>query len=507
MKATRLDLWHDRIFKNQTYALLIACIVFAPLLFINVRNSIDWGDDNVQYIHQAKNIVEGIPQSQTGYIYNKNYPIGGPRAYPVGFPLLLAPAYALAGYNLYAFTFVVAFISFILALLMILFFMRYVRAFSAIVLTALFFYNPPVLMFKAEVVSDLPFGLFLVASTLLYTAPGRRTYGQSVLIALLIGMLISIKSVGLFFPVAILADTARIALLRMRGKQTAGSGLDVLPRFIMVAGGVAFYAILNLVIFRMPSGGGISDYLNIFNLGQLSDTVLQNMTKYVEVMRFIFVPQVEEYQAFALAAGSICLTLLFFGMVRRIIQGIDFVDILALCYLAVFLVYPYNAGAFRFIMPAGFLVLYYMALGLHSFNPGIPVNGLTKAIVAGGLMLILFLPGLKNIVASQRSILPGPQENAPQEAFAWIKANTPTDAVIAFDKSRAMAFYTDRHGFSTPKGQDIAPMHVDFINANVTYFLESKSLSDESFKLYIRLNQNRLERIWGNEEFDLYKLR
>jgi len=507
MTPTRLDQWHDRIFKNQTYSLLIACIVFAPLLYINVRNSIDWGDDNTQYIHQAINIVEGIPQSQTGYIYNDNYPVGGPRAYPVGFPLLLAPAYALAGYNLCAFTFVVALISFIMALLMTLFFMRYFRALPAILLTALFVYNPQVLMFKEDVMSDLPFGLFLVASTLVYTAPGRRTYGQSALIALLIGMLISIKSIGLFFPMAILADTARIALLRIRGERTGNPEIDLLHRFIMAFGGITLFAVLNLVIFRMPSGGGIGDYLNIFNLHQLADTILQNMIKYVEEMRYIFDPQVNDFQAVALAAGSMSLALLFFGVVRKFIHGFDFVDLLAMCYLSILLVYPYNAGAFRFIMPVGFLVLYYIALGLRSFNPGIPVSGLTKAIVAGGLMFILFLPGLKNILASQRFTLTGPQEKAPQEAFKWIKANTPADAVIAFAKPRALALYTDRKGFSNPHDQDIAPMHVDFMKAGVTHFLVSKSLSDESFMRYIRLSQNRMERIWGNDEFDLYRLR
>lgn len=507
MTADSLNQWHDRVFKKPVFVLIIACIVFAPLLFINVRNSIDWGDDNVQYIHQAKNIVEGIPQSQTGYIYNDNYPVGGPRAYPVGFPLLLAPAYALAGYNLYAFTFVIALIAYMLAIAMTFFFMRYFRALPAIILTAIFFYNPSVLMFKEEVVSDLPFGLFLVASTLLYTAPGRHSTKQSLFMALLIGMLISIKSVGLFFPMAIMADTARIAYIRIRGKRNEKPELDLLHRSIMVAGGVAFFALLNLVIFRMPSGGGIRDYLNIFDLRQLADTILLNMTKYVEVMRYLFVPQVNEYSAFALAAGSISLALLFFGMARKFISGIDFLDVLALCYFAVLMVYPYNNGAFRFIIPAGFLVLYYIAQGLRSFNPGVPFSGLTKAIVTGSLMFILFIPGIKNILGSQSSIIQGPQEEAPQEAFAWIKANTPADAVIAFAKSRAMAFYTDRHGFSNPKDQEITQMNIDFKKAGVTHLLASKLLSDESFMKYISQNKEQMDSIWGNEEFVLYRYR
>ncbi|MFZ4704685.1 MAG: hypothetical protein ACOYMF_01635 [Bacteroidales bacterium] len=507
MTATLPDNWHNRIFKNHTYTPLIACLVFAPLLFINVRNSIDWGDDNVQYIHQAKNIIEGIPQSQTGYVYNEHYPVGGPRAYPVGFPLLLAPAYALAGYNLYAFTFVIALVTFILALLMTLFFLRYFQALPAILLTSLFVYNPLVLIFKAEVMSDMPFGLFLVAATLLYTAPGRRTYLQSVFIAFIIGMLISLKSLGLIFPIAILADISRNALLGMRNKPTIRPKAELLPGLIMVIGGLSLFILLNMVIFRMPSGGGIGDYLNIFDAHQLKTTILQNLIKYVEVFRYMYSPDVGSYQAIALVAGCMGLSLLFFGMIRKLIAGFGFVDILALCYISVFLVYPYNAGALRFIMPATFLLLYYMALGLSSFNPGIHVNGSIKAIVAGSLMLILFLPGILNIIKTQHTILPGPQEKAPQETFSWIKVNTPGDAIIAFAKPRALAFYTDRNGFSNPKNQDIAIMNEDFLNAGVTYLLASKTQSDESFIRYIQVNENLLKHIWGNDEFDLYKLR
>ena len=67
-----------------------------PVLFINIKDTHDWGDDPAQYIHQAKNIVDGKPQSETGYIFNEDNFLD-PKAYPVGFPLLLAPVYCFFG--------------------------------------------------------------------------------------------------------------------------------------------------------------------------------------------------------------------------------------------------------------------------------------------------------------------------------------------------------------------------------------------------------------------------
>jgi len=508
MKANRLEQWHDRIFSSHWRAMLVACIVFAPLLYINVRNSSDWGDDFAQYIHQAKNIVEGIPQSQTGFIFNRDYPVGGPKAYPVGFPLLLAPAYALAGNNLYAFTFTVAFLTWLLAISMTLFFMRFFRALPAIILTAFFVYNPLVILFKQEVMSDLPFGFFLVLLTLLYTDKAVISYRKAIVIALLTGFLISVKSIGLFFPVAIIADLMRIAFVRWRKGENA-PGLNLIPGIIMVIGGIGFYAFLNMVLFRLPSGGGIRDYLYIFHFGGMSDLVniiLRNLAIYMEATKYIFVLQVGNFIAAGLAISCIAMTMLYFGIIQKFVKGFGFLELMGLAYLAVLLVYPYNRGGCRFIYPIAFLLIYYMASGFKGFNPGIPLSGLAKTVITGCLLVVFYLPGLILKIQTQNDIVEGPQQEAPKEAFKWIKDNTPKDAVIAFVRARALSLYAERTGFANLPGQDIVPMHESFMKAGVNYFLESKSLSDESFRRYISMNRDKLDHVWGNSEFDLYRL-
>ena len=85
--------------------LLWAVLLALPLIFLNTKESSNWGGDFAHYIHQAINIVEGIPQSQNGYVYNPDYTAVAPRTYPVGFPIILAPIYALFGNNFLAFSY------------------------------------------------------------------------------------------------------------------------------------------------------------------------------------------------------------------------------------------------------------------------------------------------------------------------------------------------------------------------------------------------------------------
>src|SRR5690349_19487285 len=82
---------------------LIAALICLPVFVINIKHSHDWGDDFAQYIHQAKNITTGTSQQQTGYIYIPEFLHLGPPTYPVGFPLLLAPVYAMFGNSVWHF--------------------------------------------------------------------------------------------------------------------------------------------------------------------------------------------------------------------------------------------------------------------------------------------------------------------------------------------------------------------------------------------------------------------
>ena len=81
---------------------MLCAVLVGALFVLTIREGEDWGDDFSMYIHHAENIARGVPYGETGYIYNPHNPAVGPKIYPPGFPLLLAPVVKLFGRNLWS---------------------------------------------------------------------------------------------------------------------------------------------------------------------------------------------------------------------------------------------------------------------------------------------------------------------------------------------------------------------------------------------------------------------
>jgi 4-amino-4-deoxy-L-arabinose transferase-like glycosyltransferase len=175
------------------------------LFFINVKDSHDWGDDFAQYIHQAENITKGISQTETGYIYNKDYPLYSPPAYFTGFPLLLAPVYAVTGNNIMAFSFLISAFLFLCALVFFRFFNSYYKPFTSYVLVLIIICNPWILNFKAEIGSDIPFTFFLFLSALFYIH-SKKSIGLYIILGILAGFIFSIRNIGISFALSVVIN-------------------------------------------------------------------------------------------------------------------------------------------------------------------------------------------------------------------------------------------------------------------------------------------------------------
>ena len=119
----------------------VLLLFLIPLFFINIKSSHDWGDDFAQYIHQAKNISEGISQNNTGYIFNSDVFLG-PQAYPTGFPLLLAPIIKHYGFNFIVLNYTMTFFLVIVSLFGFLFLRKYFSFLTTFFTTLIIAYNP-----------------------------------------------------------------------------------------------------------------------------------------------------------------------------------------------------------------------------------------------------------------------------------------------------------------------------------------------------------------------------
>jgi dolichyl-phosphate-mannose-protein mannosyltransferase len=153
----------------------VLCAVLVGTLFVlTIREGQDWGDDFSMYIHHAENIAQGIPYGETGYIYNPHNPAVGPKIYPPGFPLLLAPVVKLFGRNLWfmkleVVLFFVGSLWLVFALFRSVLPPGYLHALVLVVGLNPFFWD-----FKDHILSDLPFLFFVLLSLYLFMQADER---------------------------------------------------------------------------------------------------------------------------------------------------------------------------------------------------------------------------------------------------------------------------------------------------------------------------------------------
>jgi 4-amino-4-deoxy-L-arabinose transferase-like glycosyltransferase len=488
------------IFSKPWSVLLLAAILFLPLLFLGTRTSHDWGDDFAQYIHQAGNIIHGIPQSETGFIYSQlNYI--GPQAYPVGFPLMLAPVYAIAGNNMPAFTTFISLLYILLGLLMVVFYRQYFSWITALVLAIIFLYNPQMIIFKREVMSDIPFTVMLVLNFILYQKFKTGSLKQLVLLAFVTGCMLTVRPAGIVFVAAVMMEQLVAVIRRKISLRDFGTHSAI---FILIP--VLLYFIINSLIFKIPSGGSIRDYLLFYYSGNFIQIIPENLAHHIEVFRYLYVPQAGVFNGLSLLLGSVMVAMTLLGFIKRMRQGLETLDWFFIFYVIMLLVFPNNYSAYRLMVPLGFIFLFYSATGLKTIQliPGLTAS--RKAISIGIIILLLFMPGLISIARSGSNILEGPQQKTAVEAFGYIQKNVQAEAVVVFAKPRALALYAGCRSMADPFTTDPTLIHKQVMEAKATYLLINNKLTSEPMQRYSRVMQDRITKQWGNKEFVLYRI-
>jgi 4-amino-4-deoxy-L-arabinose transferase-like glycosyltransferase len=488
------------IFSKPASVIIAAAWLFLPLLFLGTHSSHDWGDDFAQYIHQAGNIINGTLQSETGFLYSQlNYI--GPQAYPVGFPLLLAPVYAIAGNSMVAFTSFISLIYIVLGLLMVVFYRQYFSWITALVLAAIFLYNPQMIIFKREVMSDIPFAALLLLNFILYRKTESNNWKQITLLALTSGFMLAVRPAGIVFVAAIAMEQLFKAVKRKISYKdfTVHSGI-----FILVP--VLLYFFINSILFKIPSGGSIRDYLLFYFTGNFLQIIPENLAHHIEVFRFLYVPQAGIFEGLSLLLGAVMVTFTLLGFIKRIIQGPDVLDWFFIFYVFMLLVFPNNDSAYRLMVPLGFIFLLYAATGLKSIQFLTEVPAWKKTIAAGMLLFLLFMPGLISIARSGDHLLEGPQQESSVEAFSYIKQNVAAGDLVVFAKPRALALYGGCRSMTDPFTTDPTLIHKQIMEAKASYLLIHTRLTSEPIKRYSRVMQGRLTKQWENKDFVLYKI-
>jgi len=466
-------------------------LFLAGIFFINIKSTHDWGDDFAQYLHQAKNIVQGISQSQTGYIINPDYSLLGPPAYTMGFPLLLSVVYPFFDGNILAYNFLMSFFLLLYGLVLFAILQTQTRKLFAALTAIMLVYLPYLLNFKMEILSDLPFAVILNLGVMIYLKVNGKSKYFYLLFSLVSATLLLFRSIGIVFPMAVF-----MALL-LEGKLNKQflfkSALSIGLSFII-------YYIVHFWIFEMPK-----DFLNSstgqFSLAQSFETAIKNIPYYYQSYFDFF----NNSNLWIVKTGiTLAILLAFMGIGFEIKNRHYFLPILFVLYLGVLCVYPYQGGGTRFLIPIMGIVIYFQLISLKWMIVKFKWNPYVMVIPTLAFYCYMNFEQWNDIYKNRNVEIFGPQNKASVDAFNYIKLNTKTNCNILFAKPRALALYTDRNGFANKKTANANDIESNIAKYHLNYILVNKWLSDNAIKDYVDTRKPSL--VWSTEEYSIYKI-
>lgn len=486
---------------RQIFLIVLSLLIFSPLLFMNIRQVHDWGDDFAQYLAQADNLVHGRKMVATGYIYNPEYPSLGPAAYPPGFPLLIAPLVSFFGNEVKPYNYFTGINLVFTALLAVVFLRRFTGWTAALAVAAALYYNPYVIGLKTEIMADIPFSLLFIAFVLILPKDSKQwNKGVSVFVGLLAGMAIVVKSIGIVLPLAILLYSLRELYISLKKGKAFRHALPEL-RNPLIALLIAFVISsgLKFIFIRGAGGGG---YFNIFDISMISEAVAFNIYIYSEVIRNFFINSDSPIFWIGFPVGAVVLALFIIGFFKSIFSKPVITDWICLLYMAVLLIYPYHNSGFRFLLPLVPLILAYSLKSAHELGSFRHVAYVATG--AGVIILITYLKIIPGYVIPEKEEPDGPYAAHVASAFSEIRKVTGDDSRIVFIKPRALARFTGRNSLSADPRSTSAEVFEQFLPLQPTHFLLYTGLSDPALEQYLMTNRDEIRMVWRDEFFRLF---
>lgn len=403
-----------------------------------------WGDDFAWYILQAKSIVTGTTDEFMEISDYTNYQSTqhlGPLAYPWGYPLILAPVYAVEGIHPLALKLPAIF--FFAGFLICLYFLvkdRLTQA-ESLLLVALFAFNPLLLQFLDQILSDIPFLFFSTLSLLLMTQENKRGVSHYALIGASIFFTTILRVTGiLLLGCFLIVEFFRL----LNNRQDRTTVMGIIKNSFVVCFTFGLLWILNSLLF--PSGG--ESYFSQY--ASLLETAKAFAVTYFNVFsEFFGETKGWRYLYYLL--------LIFFlwGVWQRRRQEIIFI-LFFVFWIMVHITYPWWQGP-RYIFPLLPIFIYFTFQGMKAALDRLPqeyrLAGQRSFYGFWLLIATIFLfTSCRSAFVNLKNgrMINGPFDSYSVEIYNYIKEETPPDSVVIFFKPRVMVIMTGHRAiFST----------------------------------------------------------
>ncbi len=486
------------------HALLLVVVVFSSLISFSVLTTgHNWGGDFSAYIMQAKSIVEGEMHSfltrNTFTVVESSSPMG-PTAYPWGFPLLAAPVILAFGTHLIALKAInVLFFSLFLICAFVLFAKR-LSFISTILVISLFAFNPVMLAFHDNILSDIPFLFFSTLSILLigrfFVASSKPSLSvvEHIFLGLAIFCAYFTRTNGiLLLPTLLCCQVIQHYYARL------GADIDLKKR-------LAFNSVPYLVFFvllgfaSMIFPGGTSGGSHISHLERMTfQSIADNIHYYFKLPKDFFT-SIPFHTIVCLAS------LPFVGVGSIVSLGKDFHFIIySYGTLMLYILWPHHQGI-RFIFPIMPFYIYFTFRGMkYCFERSQRFSkfGYVLMVTFWCVIIAFFVKDSLTIASAnlrKNREMPGPFDQTSMEMFDFVSEHTETDTVIVFFKPRVMRMLTNRDALMIKRCSELQ---------KGTYYVHKKMgiYSQVPLEEVAECDPpTELEEKFDNEQYTVYKI-
>jgi hypothetical protein len=406
----------------------------------------DWGGDFSAYLAQASSLLEGnvaAYRAANSQIIQNSVPGLGPRLYPWGYPLLLAPLLGLFGMNLLVFKLVniLFFVWFQWALWKLLRDRLHPAALIAVL--AGMALHPEVIATLDDVLSDIP---FLLVSTLAlhslerWEQSQRGNFWHDFHLGFLLFLAISIRSTGFLLAVVFFMFAAWKWM--KHGEASPLSGRIAHLKVFYPLG----FCIMFLLVLEILLPTRVDSYFSLVAGGSFLESVGANLRYYfTELFPAYFVAKPLGVFFLLVGAG---------GMISR--RRTDTILVVyILLTLVLMLSWPYRQG-YRFFLPVIPLFLAFIFQGVSwvhrrvdrrfAINVTYVLFSTAWLLFLGAVLLLSFQRAGQNLRAGRD--IGGPFSASSERMFAFIRSETDPGSTIGFFKPRVLYLRTGRTGLT-----------------------------------------------------------
>ena len=398
----------------------------------------EWGDDFASYIMQAKSILNGDMQEfveHNSITIEQSSSQVGPVAYPWGYPLILTPVYAIKGLNPLALKLpgLFFFAGFLICLYLLM--RTRLTPTESLLLVSLFAFNPLLLKFLDQILSDIPFLCFSTLALLLITNEKKRSLLEAALLGGVIFIAFFIRATGILLLAAFLVAEFFNA---WSNRTQLGSSKPRLWNSFLV--GATFLILWAVYAFLFPGGG--ESYFAQYPLFRL-ETVRMLVNGYFQVFGLFFgETPLWKYLYYVL------FVFFLIGLWTKRKKEAIFIIFLSLWMISL-ITWPYWQGP-RLIFPLLPIFIYFTFEGMNTAIFKFPAryHRIGKGLSYGFWLLMagifVFNSGANAYINLQNGrTINGPFDPFSMEIYSYIRLKTPPNSVVVFFKPRAMRLMTD----------------------------------------------------------------